>query len=406
MLEAAGPTTHPLSRRRKALFILLMTAISLLLFELCARLVFFAKQGFNPYYLTFGFAPDIEWNSNELDGYNKFQPHTTRHMSVPGRIIGMKINGDGFRSPRDFVKPKPAGVVRIAALGASSTFGYGDTDDETYPHYLEEGLRQRFPGRNVEVINLGIPQLRMDNIVALARHELPALQADLITFYEGYNNAIWPKSWRQAGPLYRMKDWFYFHSMAWRTVHEALKTAYHRITGVFNLDLLGSHGLDLPLTIERPRVELLRNSVRQEFRRGLIDLADFADQQHVPLILVTQTMTWQARHNPVPWPSYAEEVAALKDQYGREGKITAHDVVLLIHSDLEDEVRAVAAQRRLRLVEGIQLLDVDRSHNMASMVHLTPAGNRRLATGILEAVARSGVFRSASPAALSQARGP
>jgi len=57
-------------------------------------------------------------------------------------------------------------------------------------------------------------------------------------------------------------------------------------------------------------------------------------------------------------------------------------------------------------VEGIQLLDVDRSHNMASMVHLTPAGNRRLATGILEAVARSGVFRSASPAALSQARGP
>ena len=406
MIEAAGPATQPLSRRRKALFILLMMAISLLLFELCARLVFFARRGFNPYFLTFGFVPDIEWNSNELDGYNKFQPNTTRHMSVLGRIIGMKINSDGFRSPRDFVKPKPAGVVRIAALGGSSTFGYGDTDDETYPRYLEEGLRQRFPGRNVEVINLGIPTLRMNNILALARHELPALQPDLITFYEGYNNAMWPKPQRQAGALYRMKDWFYFHSMAWRTVHEALKTAYHRITGVLNVDLLGSRGLDLPLTIERPRVELLRDSVRQEFRRGLIDLADFADQLHVSLILVTQTMTWQELRNPAPWPSYAEEVAALKDRYVREGKITAHDVVLLIHSDLEDEVRALAAQRHLRLVEGVQLLDVERRYNMASMVHLTPSGNRRLARGILEAMARSGVFRSVSPAALSQRRGP
>src|SRR5207245_11079008 len=111
-----------------------MTAISLLLFELCARLVFFAKQGFDPYYLTFGFAPDIEWNSNELDGYNKFQPHTTRHMSVPGRIIGMKINGDGFRSPRDFVKHKPAGVVRIAALAPSATCGPRATAAAPYTH--------------------------------------------------------------------------------------------------------------------------------------------------------------------------------------------------------------------------------------------------------------------------------
>ena len=164
--------------------------------------------------------------------------------------------------------------------------------------------------------------------------------------------------------------------------------------------------MDLPLTIERPRVELLRDSVRQEFRRGLIDLADFADQLHVSLILVTQTMTWQELRNPAPWPSYAEEVAALKDRYVREGKITAHDVVLLIHSDLEDEVRALAAQRHLRLVEGVQLLDVERRYNMASMVHLTPSGNRRLARGILEAMARSGVFRSVSPAALSQRRGP
>jgi len=55
---------------------------------------------------------------------------------------------------------------------------------------------------------------------------------------------------------------------------------------------------------------------------------------------------------------------------------------ILIHSDLMDELRRIAAERRLVLVEGIDALDAARSGSMGSFVHLTPKGNARLAAAI------------------------
>ena len=109
-------------------------------------------------------APDVEWNANQQNGYTKFFPNTTRHMMVRGRLTGMNINSSGFRSRYDFQNPKPPGVLRIATLGGSSTFGYEEEDEETYPYILEQTLRTWYPGRRIEVLNLGIPQLRMENI--------------------------------------------------------------------------------------------------------------------------------------------------------------------------------------------------------------------------------------------------
>ena len=39
-------------------------------------------------------------------------------------------------------------------------------------------------------MNLGIPHFRIQNILAMARAELPALDPDLITLYAGYNNSM------------------------------------------------------------------------------------------------------------------------------------------------------------------------------------------------------------------------
>src|SRR2546426_1602624 len=383
-----------LPRSKKYVFTAIIMATALVLFEAGARIIFFTTNGFNPYYLTYGFAPDVEWNANQQNGYTKFFPNTTRHMMVRGRVTGMNINSSGFRSRHDFLNPKPPGVLRIATLGGSSTFGYEDEDEETYPYILEQTLRTWYPGRRIEVLNLGIPQLRMENILALAATELPSLQPDLITFYEGYNDAMMPKRRSDAGIVYRVKDWFYFHSVGWRVVHSRIRAVYMRVTGWLNRDLISTHGLDLPITLDRTRVEAVRSAMRREFAGQLAQLADLAARLNATLILVTQTMTWHNVNEASPWPTYEEEVAAIARQYDHDGVLSARDAVLLAHADLQTELRTLAAARTLLLVDGIRLLDVDRRANMASPVHLTPTGNQRLAMGIADAIAHLPVTRS------------
>src|SRR6185295_7016799 len=101
----------------------------------------------------------------------------------------VRINNHGFRGG-DFTIDKPPGTFRILTLGASSTFGYHDRDDETYPVLLERQLnRTADDGRRYEVINFGVPHATTDNTLALFLAEGVALSPDLVTFYEGANDA-------------------------------------------------------------------------------------------------------------------------------------------------------------------------------------------------------------------------
>lgn len=72
------------------------------------------------------------------------------------REQGIRVNSLGLRGPEVTLKPAP-GVVRVACVGDSFTFGHGVGDDETIPVYLEEQLN-RFgaPGTRYEVLNFGV----------------------------------------------------------------------------------------------------------------------------------------------------------------------------------------------------------------------------------------------------------
>jgi lysophospholipase L1-like esterase len=70
-----------------------------------------------------------------------------RGMVLQG--VAVSTNSRGARGEREYAVPKPPGVVRVVALGDSFTFGYGVTDDATWPAQLERALG------TVEVVNLG-----------------------------------------------------------------------------------------------------------------------------------------------------------------------------------------------------------------------------------------------------------
>jgi hypothetical protein len=148
-------------------------------------------------------------------------------------------------------------------------------------------------------------------------------------------------------------------------------------------------------------VEAQRAKTRGEFRAHVLQLADLADQLGAALVLVTQGYTLHnldANALADRWRTYPEEVAEVTRRYQAAGEVLAPHSSLLIHADLMDELRKIAAERGLLLVDGIAALDADRSGSMGSYVHLTPEGNQRLAAAI-EGGIRDRIVRQAHPAA-------
>jgi hypothetical protein len=73
------------------------------------------------------------------------------------------VNTMGYRGPARPLQADP-GVVRLAALGDSFTFGVGVGDEESLPAALERAVGG--PGSSaVEVLNFGIPGYNLDEVI-------------------------------------------------------------------------------------------------------------------------------------------------------------------------------------------------------------------------------------------------
>ena len=117
-------------------------------------------------------------------------------IAVPGQAEYMTINPErGARYFEDFLpqvaynpflKEKPADVLRIVALGGSSTAGYPYHFYHAFPERLAAEIRARKPLQRVEVINLGMTAASSH----VLRDLLPAVRSlvpDAVLIYAGHN---------------------------------------------------------------------------------------------------------------------------------------------------------------------------------------------------------------------------
>jgi len=114
----------------------------------------------------------------------------TPGYEVTGRQIHIKVNSLGFRG-EEFNRVKPPGTFRIAVLGASTTFNAEvSSNDMTWPHLLQEKLRQANPGVKIEVINTAVGgYVSTDNLKNL-RSRVLQLDPDLVIYYEANNEIV------------------------------------------------------------------------------------------------------------------------------------------------------------------------------------------------------------------------
>ena len=94
-----------------------------------------------------------------------------------------------FRGP-EVTPDKPEGVFRIAALGGSSTFEIGKTDDETWPSLLQERLRATL-GPHVEVFNAATPGYSTWQSSRLLQGRVLDWDPDLVLVYHLANDSVY-----------------------------------------------------------------------------------------------------------------------------------------------------------------------------------------------------------------------
>ena len=109
---------------------------------------------------------------------------------VTGNRINIKINSLGFRGD-EFSRTKRPDTIRIVCLGASTTFNAEVTSNHaTWPHQLQQLLRDAYPGVSIEVINAAVGgYTSAENLRNLEYRVLP-LDPDLVIYYEANNEIV------------------------------------------------------------------------------------------------------------------------------------------------------------------------------------------------------------------------
>jgi len=91
-------------------------------------------------------------------------------------------NNLGLRGP-DVDERKPRRTTRVLCLGDSTTFGWGVSDEESYPRVAEAALAEAggLFGRRTEVLNAGVPGYTLQRIETYLMRDLLALEPDVVT---------------------------------------------------------------------------------------------------------------------------------------------------------------------------------------------------------------------------------
>lgn len=102
---------------------------------------------------------------------------------------------------------KPEEAIRVVVLGGSSTAGFPYQWYHSFPSGLERRLSDRFAGRPVEVINLGMTAVNSYTLWDLTRHVVD-MDPDLVVVYAGHNEFYGALGAGTTASWYPKGSWF------------------------------------------------------------------------------------------------------------------------------------------------------------------------------------------------------
>ena len=354
---------------------LLAICVVFVLMEVVLRVGAYAWNSRSDYYLFYGFHRWIgrvgvnPWSTIQGD-YYKFPPNYVLRGADGQGTETASINAFGFRGPA-FDDVKTAGMFRVVCMGESSTFGYKNPDNETYPFLLQQVFtEERLP---VQVMNAGFPYYNSGSILSLFRAEIPQFRPDVVTLYAGYNDASWPT---HVGAPARLALWTQSHSITYLFLRNVLSRFAFRVEqGVFE-------GL-MPQKLRADELRKDMEVVARRYRSNVQALIAGARRLGIDVVLIKQPVT--ARGPRYETMSYESENAEVRHKLDRGESLSFIDVWMLKQHRLMDELLKIAGEEHLAVVDNVKIVDQDR-RRLASWAHLTGEGNRRLAEALEVAI--------------------
>lgn len=419
---------------KKIAFYIILFLIPIIIIELSLRLFFAYKISPNVFFFGTGwFHTDLQkdfdprgyyfrkmtaekdnvmWHRNLQQNYSKYAPGEVKtDFDEDDKKFSIKINKYGFRG-KDWEIKKKEGVIRVVTLGASSTFGYRNRDDQTYPYYLEVFLNDKGGAScredviGFEVINLGIPHQKAFNIYALFLKEALPLHPDVVTFYEGANDvdldqADWKMTLQQNRFLHLLLSTYQELRQRFITLAFASNVANNILikskASRFTDKETSEKKHDSPDTLEtiNKNIEVSTKEIFSNFFRYL-ELIQNECKKHQILFIVSsqQAFSGSISRDKLNAFTYKNEVSYIKSLLVKQESISRPQYHLLCHAILMDQLAQWAKKNKVVFVDGIRALDHDRS-TLLSWVHLSPRGNRilaqELATAIYDNICKAGM---------------
>ncbi|MFT5291621.1 MAG: hypothetical protein ACI8QS_001394 [Planctomycetota bacterium] len=125
--------------------------------------------------------------------YHDLEEHTASGLMVPkanAETGSIRVNPEGFRSP-SIPLDKPAGTVRLAFLGGSTTFcAEVSSNAATWPHLVTEELRRTHPDVSFDYLNAAAAGYTTADSLLNMRHRVAAYAPDVVVVYHGTNDLV------------------------------------------------------------------------------------------------------------------------------------------------------------------------------------------------------------------------
>ena len=351
-------TDAPRARRRRSrlLLSLLIVGGGLLLLEGAVRV----RQQ-----LAYGRAGSFyEFELDPLgSGLRVPRPGVTR-----GRDHVIEVNSRGFRGP-ELELPKPAGRVRVAFLGGSTTFcAEASSNEATWPALVTAGLARAFPARSFDYVNAGAAAFTTTELKSNLCVRVAPTEPDIVVIYEATNDLS--RDTRELALREGLPgtdrigtSWLAQHSVAWELLEKNLRAVTPAAdTGA-------------------PTLRYDAAALAETYRAHLTALVQEARHRAQTVVLITFAHK-QRREQPPEAQRAAATTSLLWMPYmSLQGVLDGFDAY-------DRVIREVGAAEDVILVEGEDSIPGDDEH-FADSVHFTDAGCRLQAERVLAALLAS-----------------
>jgi len=291
-------------------------------------------------------------------------------LAVRGSKIDIRINSLGFRG-EEIERVKPARTLRIACLGASTTFcAEVSSNRATWPARLQARLQALYPQVAVEVINAGVPSYTAEESLQNLRQRVLPLRPDLVIYYEANNEiARDTESVAARAGFHVKKDSGFVANLTKASLFFDL--AYKNIAIRTRGD--GEHAVT---TIPR--------DLPNRFIGVLDTMAAELGQRDVPLVLSTFIVKYRRTQNHQTQVANADVAFYYMPWMSVDALLDAVDIY-------NQAIVDFAGRRHLDIVDNRDSIPPDADH-FRDCMHLTDRGAEAMADRFLTYLQRSGLI--------------